>query len=69
MRALDVSYIRGSCAVPRWNEEGNEDMYGRLGIDVTVDEGDCGMVEWVKCGTMKRYGHVMAEGEDGFIKE
>lgn len=35
-----------------------------MSIDVTANGVDCGVVEWVKCGIMRRFGHVIKKTGD-----
>ncbi len=68
IRAVEISYMRGSCGVSRWDRESNEDTYGRFGMSESAVEMDCGVVEWVKRSTLRWYGHVMRMNECDFTK-
>ncbi len=57
IRAVEISYIRGSCGVSGWDGDCNE----RFGMGVTVQV-DCGVVEWVKGGVLRWFGHVDENG-------
>ncbi len=37
-------------------------------MGVTVKGVECGVVEWVKCGALRRFGHVMRMEENAFVK-
>ncbi len=40
---MEMSYIKGTCGVSRWDGESYESMYDRFGTGVTVKGVDCGV--------------------------
>ncbi len=68
IRAVEMSYLRGACAVSRLGRESNEDTYGRFGMSESAVGMDCGVVEWVKQSALIWYGHVMRMNECDFTK-
>ena len=46
--AVEMSYLRGSCDVTRWEGESNESVYERCGMGLYANRVKCGVVEWVK---------------------
>lgn len=54
MHSVEMSFLRGTCGVTRWNGESNESMYR--------------VVEWVK-NTLHWFGHVERLGSYEFVKK
>ncbi len=48
VRAVEMSYLRGTCGVTRWHAESNESVDDRCGMGSHVNGVNCGVVEWVK---------------------
>ncbi len=57
VHAVEMSYLRGTYGVTRWEGESNESVYERYGMVACASGVKCGMVEWVKRNTLRWFGH------------
>ncbi len=44
---MEISYLRGTCGVTRWDGESNGSMYDRCGMGSDANGVKCVVVEWV----------------------
>ncbi len=70
VHALELSYLRGSCGVTRWDGESNERVYERCGMGSHANGVNCGAVEWMKkVHTLRWFGHIERMGSEKFVKK
>ena len=48
IQAVEMSYLRGTCDVTRWDRERNESVYERFGMEEKGRGMNCGVIEWLK---------------------
>ena len=48
VHVVEMSYLRRTCGVKRWEGESKESMYERCGTGRYTDGVHCGLVEWVE---------------------
>ncbi len=59
---VEMSYLRGACAVTRWFGESNESIYERCGMGSHANGVNCGVVEWLQGNTLRWCGHIESLG-------
>ncbi len=67
-RAVEMSYLRGSCGVSRWDGLSNDTVYERCGMRGCGSGVECVVVEWVKRSTLRWLGHIERMGNEEFVK-
>ncbi len=68
VHAVEMSYLRGSCGVNRWDGQSNESVYERCGMRGHGHGVWCGVVEWVKRSTLRWFGHIERMENEEFVK-
>ena len=53
VRAVEMSYLRRTCGVTRWEGESNESVCKSCGMGSHTNGVNCGVVEWVKRNTLR----------------
>ncbi len=56
VHVVEISYLRGTSGVARWDGESNESVYERCGMGNHANGVNCGVVEWVKRNTLRGWG-------------
>ncbi len=66
--AVELSYLRGSCGVSRWDCVSSESVYERCGMRVCGSGVGCSVVERVKRSTLSWFGHIERMENEEFVK-
>ncbi len=69
MRAVDMSYLRGTYRVSKWDGVSKESVYGRCGMRERGSGVGCSVVEWVKRSTLGWSGHIERMENEEFVKK
>ncbi len=67
--AVEMSYLRGVCAVSRWNGLSNKNVYRRCGMRGRGSRVGCSVVEWVKRSTLRWFSHIRRMENEEFVKK
>ncbi len=69
VRAVEMSYLRGTCGVSKWDGLSNESVYERRGMKGHGSKVVCGVVEWVKSSTVRWFGHLERMEIEEFVNK
>ncbi len=69
VRAVEMSYLRGTCRVNKWDGVSNESVYERCSMRGRGSGVQCGVVKWVKKSTLRKFGHIEWMGNEEFVKK
>ncbi len=69
VRAVEMSYLRGACAVTSWDGESNESVYETCAMGACASGVKCGVVEWVKRNMLRWFGHIERTNGEEFMKK
>ncbi len=69
VRAVEMSYLRGTCGVIRWDGVSTESVYKRCGMRGHGSGVGCSVVDWVKRSTLRWSGHIERMENEEFVKK
>ena len=58
VHAVEISYLRETCAMTKCKCKSNESLYERYSMEPCEDGMKCGLMEWVKKNTLSWFGHI-----------
>ncbi len=66
---MEMSYLRGTCGVTRWEGESNEVVYEKCGTGSCASGVQFGVLEWIKRNTLSWFGHIERMKSDEFVRK